>query len=48
MDGDKETDFFIAVAGPQWGYTGGAGLLALGFWNNMWQYDSLTGYITSL
>lgn len=37
-----------AVAGPLWGTTGGAGLLALGFWNNMWQYDPLIGYITTL
>eukprot|EP00026_Physarum_polycephalum_P007962 Phypoly_transcript_08035.p1 GENE.Phypoly_transcript_08035~~Phypoly_transcript_08035.p1 ORF type:complete len:482 (+),score=53.17 Phypoly_transcript_08035:136-1446(+) len=37
-----------AVAGPQWGTNGGAGLLALGFWNNTWQYDPLVGYITNL
>jgi hypothetical protein len=37
-----------AVAGPQWGHEGGAGLLALGFWNNQWQYDPLCGYITNL
>jgi len=38
----------FAVAGPQWGSNGGAGLLALGFWNNTWQYDPLIGYITTM
>jgi len=36
-----------AVAGPDWGWAGSAGLLAAGFWNNAWSFSSDSGYIAA-
>ncbi|EFA78494.1 transmembrane protein [Heterostelium album PN500] len=36
----------FAVAGPTYGYSGSAGLQALGFWNNFWQYDITNSYVS--
>jgi len=36
------------VAGPNSDYLGSAGYLALGFWNNYWQYQDNIGYITNI
>ncbi|GAM18816.1 hypothetical protein SAMD00019534_019910 [Acytostelium subglobosum LB1] len=36
----------FAVAGPTYGYSGSAGLQALGFWDNHWQFDPTNSYIS--
>eukprot|EP01125_Pyxidicula_operculata_P009720 TRINITY_DN318_c2_g1_i1.p1 TRINITY_DN318_c2_g1~~TRINITY_DN318_c2_g1_i1.p1 ORF type:complete len:777 (+),score=119.56 TRINITY_DN318_c2_g1_i1:180-2510(+) len=34
-----------AIAGPDWGWAGSSGLLAVGFWDNNWNYSDDLGYI---
>eukprot|EP01113_Clastostelium_recurvatum_P047301 TRINITY_DN8411_c0_g1_i5.p1 TRINITY_DN8411_c0_g1~~TRINITY_DN8411_c0_g1_i5.p1 ORF type:complete len:461 (-),score=105.63 TRINITY_DN8411_c0_g1_i5:29-1321(-) len=36
-----------AVAGPRWGYAGAGGLLAAGFWDNLWRYDCQLAYVAT-
>lgn len=33
------------VVGPKFGWAGAGGLLAAGFWNNVWQFDVSCGYV---
>ncbi|EGG15274.1 hypothetical protein DFA_10108 [Cavenderia fasciculata] len=39
---------YAVTSGNNYGYSGSAGLMALGFWNNLWQFDSSNSYYSTI